>query len=43
MGMVSHRLILTSGAEAEGITTDHIVTQILKDVPKNVESVGLSR
>jgi MoxR-like ATPase len=35
-----HRLILNFEAEAEGITTDHIVTQILKDVPKNAEMVG---
>jgi len=34
-----HRLILNFEAEAEGITTDHVVTQILKDVPKNVEVV----
>ena len=27
-------------AEAEGITTDLIITQILKDVPKNAETVG---
>jgi MoxR-like ATPase len=32
-----HRLILNFEAEAEGITTDHIITQILKDVPKNAE------
>jgi MoxR-like ATPase len=30
-----HRLILNFEAEAEGITTDHIVAQILRDVPKN--------
>ena len=34
-----HRLILNFEAEAEGITTDHIITQILKDVPKNAEMV----
>jgi MoxR-like ATPase len=34
-----HRLILNFEAEAEGITTDHIIAQILKDVPKNVEAV----
>jgi MoxR-like ATPase len=32
-----HRLILNFEAEAEGITTDHIVSQILRDVPKNLE------
>jgi MoxR-like ATPase len=35
-----HRLILNFEAEAEGITTDHIITQILKDVPKNAEMVN---
>ena len=34
-----HRLILNFEAEAEGITTDHIITQILKDVPKNAETM----
>ncbi len=32
-----HRLILNFEAEAEGVTTDHIITQILQDVPKNAE------
>ena len=36
-----HRLILNFEAEAEGITTDLIITQILKDVPKNAEAVGV--
>jgi MoxR-like ATPase len=35
-----HRLILNFEAEAEGITTDHIIAQILKDVPKNVDTVN---
>ena len=30
-----HRLILNFEAEAEGITTDHIVAQILRDVPRD--------
>src|SRR3954462_13406570 len=30
-----HRLILNFEAEAEGITTDHIIAQVLKDVPKD--------
>lgn len=34
-----HRLILNFEAEAEGITTDHIIAQMLKDVPRSVESV----
>ena len=35
-----HRLILNFEAEAEGITTDHIIAQILKDVPRNAEAVA---
>ncbi len=34
-----HRLILNFEAEAEGITTDHIIEQVLKAVPKTVETV----
>jgi len=34
-----HRFILNFEAEAEGITTDHIVAQILKDVPKDAAMV----
>jgi MoxR-like ATPase len=30
-----HRLILNFEAEAEGITTDHIITHILKEVPRD--------
>lgn len=36
-----HRLILNFEAEAEGVTTDHVIAQILKDVPKNAEKVGV--
>src|SRR5579872_4772793 len=35
-----HRLILNFEAEAEGITTDHIVNQILQDVPKDATAVA---
>ncbi|PYJ81947.1 MAG: AAA family ATPase [Verrucomicrobia bacterium] len=35
-----HRLILNFEAEAEGITTDHIITQILQDVPRDAEAVN---
>jgi MoxR-like ATPase len=35
-----HRLILNFEAEAEGITTDHIVAQILREVPKDAAMVG---
>jgi MoxR-like ATPase len=34
-----HRLILNFEAEAEGITTDHVIAQILKDVPKDAAAV----
>ena len=35
-----HRLILNFEAEAEGITTDHIITQILTDVPRDAQAVS---
>src|SRR5467141_1694836 len=35
-----HRLILNFEAEAEGITTDHIIAQILKDVPRDAQMVN---
>jgi len=35
-----HRLILNFEAEAEAITTDHIIGQVLKDVPRDVEAVA---
>ncbi len=35
-----HRLILNFEAEAEGITTDHIIAQVLKDVPKDAQMVN---
>jgi MoxR-like ATPase len=35
-----HRLILNFEAEAEGVTTDHIIAQILKDVPKDAAAVA---
>ncbi len=36
-----HRLILNFEAEAEGITTDHIITQVLKEVPRDVATVNV--
>ncbi len=36
-----HRLILNFEAEAEGVTTDLIIEQILKDVPKDAEMVNV--
>ena len=36
-----HRFILNFEAEAEGITTDHIVAQILRDVPRDVASIAV--
>jgi MoxR-like ATPase len=35
-----HRLILNFEAEAEGVTTDHIIAQILQDVPKDAAAVN---
>jgi len=35
-----HRLILNFEAEAEGVTTDHIITQVLKDVPREAQMVN---
>jgi MoxR-like ATPase len=35
-----HRLILNFEADAEGVTTDHVIAQILKDVPKDTEAVN---
>jgi MoxR-like ATPase len=34
-----HRLILNFEAEAEGITTDHIIAQVLSDVPRDAMAV----
>ena len=39
MAALRHRLILNFEAEAEGITTDMIITKILEGVPKNAEAV----
>jgi MoxR-like ATPase len=36
-----HRLILNFEAEAEGITTDHVLAQILRDVPRDVQAVSV--
>lgn len=36
-----HRLILNFEAEAEGITTDHIIAQLLKDVPRDAAAVAV--
>jgi MoxR-like ATPase len=36
-----HRLILNFEAEAEGITTDHIITQILQEVPRDAAAVSV--
>ena len=35
-----HRLIPNFEAEAEGITTDHVIEQILKDVPRDAAAVS---
>ncbi|HWX21267.1 MAG TPA: MoxR family ATPase [Candidatus Binatia bacterium] len=34
-----HRLIPNFEAEAEGITTDHIIAQVLRDVPRDAQAV----
>ncbi len=36
-----HRFIPNFEAEAEGVTTDHVVAEILKHVPKNPETVAV--
>ena len=36
-----HRLIPNFEAEAEGITTDHIVAQILRDVPRDTQAIAI--
>jgi len=36
LAAMRHRLILNFEAEAEGITTDHIIAQILREVPRDV-------
>jgi MoxR-like ATPase len=36
-----HRLILNFEAEAEAITTDHIIGQILRDVPREAQAVSV--
>ena len=38
MPALRHRLILNFEAEAEGITTDQIIAQVLQEVPKMVEA-----
>jgi MoxR-like ATPase len=35
-----HRLIPNFEAEAEGITTDHIIGQVLRDVPRDAQAVA---
>ena len=35
-----HRLILNFEAEAEGVTTDHIIARILQDVPRDAAAVA---
>ena len=35
-----HRLILNFEAEAEGITTDHIIAQVLKEVPRDAQTLN---
>jgi MoxR-like ATPase len=41
MAALRHRLILNFEAEAEGITTDHIISQILQTVPRDAAAVAV--
>src|ERR1044071_1860261 len=41
LAALRHRLILNFEAEAEGITTDHIIDQVLKEVSTVGEAVGV--
>ncbi|MSU61653.1 MAG: MoxR family ATPase [Pedosphaera sp.] len=36
-----HRLILNFEAEAEGMTTDHVIDQVVKEVPRMAETVNV--
>jgi len=36
-----HRLIPNFEAEAEGITTDHIIAQVLRDVPRDAQTIAI--
>jgi len=38
-GALRHRLIPNFEAEAEGITTDHVIAQILRDVPRDAHAL----
>jgi MoxR-like ATPase len=40
MPTLRHRLIPNFEAEAEGITTDHIIAQVLRDVPRDAQLVA---
>lgn len=40
MPTLRHRLILNFEAEAEGITTDHVIAQVLKDVPRDAVAIA---
>jgi len=40
LAAMRHRLILNFEAEAEGMTTDHIIAQILQDVPRDAQVVN---
>ena len=40
LAALRHRLIVNFEAEAEGVTTDHIIAQILKDVPQDAAAVA---
>jgi MoxR-like ATPase len=39
-GALRHRLIPNFEAEAEGITTDHVIAQVLRDVPRDAHALA---
>jgi MoxR-like ATPase len=39
LAALRHRLIPNFEAEAEGVTTDHIIAQVLRDVPRDTQTI----
>ena len=39
LSALRHRLIPNFEAEAEGVTTDHVIAQILRDVPRDTQAI----
>ncbi|HTL17299.1 MAG TPA: MoxR family ATPase [Patescibacteria group bacterium] len=40
LAALRHRLIVNFEAEAEGITTDHVIAQVLRDVPRDARALA---